>query len=49
MVTVAQFVRDTFGFRHDWLGIVTAGLLAFSVGMWLAAVWGLRYLKYHKR
>lgn len=48
-VSVSQFVRSIFGFQHGWLGFVAAALVVFSAAMWLAAVWGLRYLKFHKR
>jgi len=42
VLSVADFVRNDFGFRYSYMGVVTATLIAYSVGMWLATVAALR-------
>lgn len=39
---MADYVREVFGFRHEWLGVVAATLAAFSVGFCICQVLALR-------
>ncbi|KAK9811201.1 hypothetical protein WJX73_009709 [Symbiochloris irregularis] len=48
-VSVAQFVRDYFGFRHDWVGYTVLLLIAFIILFRVMAVWALCYLNFSKR
>ena len=48
-VSVAQFVRDFFGFRHDWVGYTVLLLIAFILFFRVTAVWALCYLNFSKR
>lgn len=48
-VSVADFVRAYFGFRHDFLGWTVLLLIAFVVAFRLIAIWALAYLNFQKR
>ncbi|KAL3696501.1 hypothetical protein R1sor_010577 [Riccia sorocarpa] len=47
--TVAQFVHSYFGYNHDWLGYIAAGLVAFGLVFWGIFAFSIKYLNFQKR
>ncbi|XP_042517442.1 pleiotropic drug resistance protein 1-like [Macadamia integrifolia] len=47
--TVEEFLRDYFGFKHDFLGVVAVVIVAFSVLFAVIFAFSIRVFKYQKR
>ncbi|XVE54347.1 hypothetical protein DITRI_Ditri03aG0073100 [Diplodiscus trichospermus] len=47
--TVAQFMEDYFGFRHDWLWIVCLVLIGFTLLFASVFAFSMRFLNFQKR
>jgi len=48
-VTIKEFTRSYFGFKHELLGMVVGIMFAFTVVFFLVATWALRYLNFQNR
>ncbi|XWS71977.1 hypothetical protein CRYUN_Cryun02cG0001100 [Craigia yunnanensis] len=48
-VTVAQFMEDYFGFRHDWLWIVALVLIGFTLLFASVFAFSMKFLNFQKR
>ncbi|RWR83055.1 ABC transporter G family member 36 [Cinnamomum micranthum f. kanehirae] len=46
---VADFVRRYFGFRHDFLGVVAAGIIGFAVLFAVVFAFSIKMLNYQRR
>ena len=49
ITTVAAFVRDKFGYRHEWEAWTVLVLIAFWLTFWSAAGMSLKFLNWQKR
>lgn len=48
-LTVEQFLRDFFGFRRDFLGVVAVVVVAFTVLFALIFAAGIKVLNFQRR
>ncbi|KAL2643201.1 hypothetical protein R1flu_010788 [Riccia fluitans] len=48
-VTVEEFIESYFGYNHDWLGYIAAGLIAFGLVFWGIFVFSIKFLHFQKR
>ena len=46
---VADFVRRYFGFRHDFLGVVAAGVIGFAVLFAVVFALSIKILNFQRR
>ncbi|XP_043709772.1 pleiotropic drug resistance protein 1-like isoform X1 [Telopea speciosissima] len=47
--TVVEFLRDYFGFRHDFLGVIAVVIVGYSVLFAVIFAFSIRAFNYHKR
>ena len=47
--TVKQFMKDYFGYKHDFLGWVAAAEIAFPVLFALVFAFGIKFLNFQRR
>ncbi|CAM6100115.1 unnamed protein product [Calypogeia fissa] len=47
--TVEQWLRDYFGFHHDWLGYIALVLIGFVILFWLVFAFSIKYFNFQKR
>lgn len=48
-VTVKQFLRGYFGFKHDFLGVVATMLVGFAVTFAFVFAFSIRTFNFQKR
>ncbi|XP_058074640.1 ABC transporter G family member 39-like isoform X2 [Magnolia sinica] len=47
--SVSDFIRNYFGFKHDFLGVVAAGVIGFAVLFASIFAWSIKVLNFQRR